>query len=893
MTDRGDARPVRWAEAAYRGALRWMPLRLDPGLERAAVEMFRDRVRAETRDHGSLAALVVLLRAIADLGRSWLASRVERRPRLEPSEGSRRRMLMSNLLLDVRHAVRQWRRTPSFPLTTLVALSLGIGIAATMFSVVSGILLRPLPFPAPDELVQVWDSNPRRNLPRYPTSPANLVDWRASADAFAELAGYTTSTVTVVMGDDAHRVPATAAQSNLLDLLGVPVALGRGFAASDERPESAGVVIVGHRLWISRFGGDPDIIGLRLLINDELRRVIGVLAEDVALAPDTDLWLPLVFDFGIFQARGAKFVRVVGRLRPDTSLSVAQAQLDAVSATLARTHPDTDGEWHAVIVPLHDQLVGQVAPALVALSGGVGLLMLLACANVLSLQIAQLTARKREFALRQALGAGRARLIRQNLVETTLLSLVSAGVGLGLAYVLTSLVIALQPGNLPRVENIVVDGQVLAFVTGLAVVVGLGVGLVSAVMAGREGWRSPIAGGLVRADSSHRIRRAVLVVQIAVAVMLFSGFGLVARSLYGLLTTDPGFVPAGLMAATVTPPRSRYPEAAQRATFYHEVAERLRAMPHIANVSVTTRLPMTGLTTYSYAVDRPPFPPVSDWSQGQLRAVGPDYFATLRIPLREGRLFTALDDARAPAVVVINETMARQLNLGADLLGTRLHITSGDVACPCGIIGVVADVRETGLETPPVPVYYLPEAQSIWTTRSLIVRSDAPADEVALAMRAAVASVDPMVPLYDVGPVDRIIDRRLASPRFNAWLMGVFAAFALGLTTAGIFGVTSFVVSQRMPELAVRAALGAGRSRLVWLVERDALGTAAAGLAIGIGGTVASAGYVQSLLVNLSPLDAPVLASSVGSLGVASALAALVPATRAGRADPIDSLRVD
>lgn len=889
MTRRLAFRVADWAERAYARALQLTSTDLSPDYVDDAREMFRDRAREAARANGCVAVLVTLGSALTDaVVQAW---NPEAPPTSLPGAAGAgpKESMMTDLLMDVRFALRRWVHAPTFSLTALGTLALGIGLAAAMFSVVNGVLLRPLPFQDPDRLVMVWDSNIERNRPRFPTSPANFFEWSDRADGFSGLSAYLAGTATLAEGSEPARLPATAVRWNLFSVLGARFELGRGFTEIENTPGSADVVILGHRLWSTRFGRDPAVLGRLLTVNERPHRVVGVLADDVPLTPDTELWLPLTFEFDVFQARGARFITVVGRLAEGVALAGAQSQMDTLSASLSESYPANAG-WTAVVVPVHEQLVGGVRSPLLILAAAVGLVLLIACANVLNLQIAQASTRRQEFELRRALGAGSARIVRQLVLESTVLASLGAAAGLAVAVVLTRLVVSLNPGNVPRADAIGVDGRVLAFVALLTIVIGIGIGIVSAVYASRLSLR-PAAAMLGASRRGRRLRRAVVISEVAVAVMLVSGFGLVSRSLFGLFAVDLGFEASGLVTGQLAPPASRYPEAPQRAEFYQQVAEHLRAVPAFDMVAVATRLPLTGSTSFGYVVDREPVPPQNEWTPGQLRAVDPNYFQTMRVPLREGRLLEPRDDARAPAVVVVNETMAKDLGLGAALLGTRLRISSGDVSCPCEIVGVVADVRETAIETAPVPAYYLPQAQSIWTSRQLIVRSDAPLAAVAAAMRSAVAAVDPAVPLYDVQPVSQIVNRRLASPRFNAWLLGVFAALALVLAAGGIYGVTSFVVSQRMPELAVRVALGARPRALVWLVERDALLTAGAGLALGLGGAMATTRFLESMLINVSPLDMTVLAATLALLGVACAAAAWLPALRASRADPIDALR--
>ena len=888
---------VRVAELVYG----WFGIVLPRGFREEwwqdAREMFRDGTRSAVATRGVRVLPLLVTRGVMDLLLQAFVMRREAHGKSDVADADRaipvrRGRVWDELRSDVRHAVRALLRTPGFTLAALATLAVGVGVNAAMFGVVNGVLLAPLPHVEAERLVLVWERNLERGWPRYTVSPANWEDWRTRATLFEGMAAYVSGTATLSTGGEPERVRSVDVDAALFDVLRVQPLLGGVFTADAQAPGSEDVVVLSHRLWAGRFGGDASLVGQTIRVDDRSVRVAGVLAPDFAFQAGTDLWRPLVFPFDVQSARGAHYLSVLARLAPGAAVASAQAQMDAISGGLARDHADTNAGWSAVVVPLREQLVGGVERALLVLWGAVAFVLLIACANVVNLLLARGTARRAEFGVRKALGAGPARLARQLVVESLVLAVSGAMLGIGLALALTRVLVVLNPGNLPRTDGVAVDLTVGLYTAAIAILVGVAIGLIMAVQASRTDATAHLAAGSRRAaGGSQRVRRALLVGEIALAMVMLTGFGLLAKSLATILAVNTGFTSAGLITARVSPPSSRYPEAANRAAFYDAVLERLRAAPVVTSASVVTRVPLTGSFSFGFEVDDGDVPGPAEWASGQLRAVEPSYFTTMGIRVVSGRGFTNADGANAPPVVIVNETLARTHLVDRDPIGSRLLVSSGDASCPCEVIGVVADVRELALDAPPAPIYYLPQAQSIWTTRTLIVRSAAPLETVVRTMREAVAAVDAEIALYDVQPLDRVVAAALASPRSNAVLFAIFAALALLLAALGVYGVMSYLVGQRTRELGVRSALGAHARTITWLVEREALAVTATGIALGLLASVLLTRSMSSMLFAVRPLDAGVLLGVSGFLALVSAGAAGLPALRAGRIDPARALR--
>jgi putative ABC transport system permease protein len=824
------------------------------------------------------------------------------RGRRRPKRTDRRRLdagqrgieMLASLMSDVRYAVRQLVRRPGFTVVAVATLAIGIGANTAIFSVVNAVVLRPLAFEDPDRIVMVWENNLERGYDRFTVSPANFVDWRERGDAFDDLAAYTGGSHTLTGHGAPTRLTVTFVSASLFSVLGVRPFLGRGFASDENDPGRDGVVVLSHIVWENRFGGDPGIIGRTILLDGNATEVIGVMPPDFAFRRQTEAWRPLSFDFDVSESRGAHYLRVLGKIKESFSVQQAEAAMGTLAGALEQEYPNINSGWGAVVVPLHEQIVGNVRRALAVLFGAVTVVLLIACANVANLLLSRSSSRQQELAVRAALGAGRRRLLRQLLTESVTLALVGGTAGILLAFAGLQVLVALNPGNLPRMEEIGVDGSVLLFALLAAILTGVVFGLVPAFHSSRSDLYESLKVGGGRTSGSvpgHRAKSLLVVSEVALALILVVGSGLLIQSFRRLQAVDPGFNADNAIAMQISPPESRYPETEHISTFYRTLLEQLETVPGISSVGAATGLPMRGRIRFSFSVVGRPAVPGSQQPSADFRTVSPDYFRTMGIPLLRGRGFTSGDDARAPSVVIINENLARQHFPDEEPLGQALNISTSDAPCPCEIVGVVADVRQRSLEQDAQAGYYLPAAQAVWRSMVVVARTPSNPTAVVPAMRQVVSAIDPDLAVYDVETLENRLSQSIARPRFNTVMLGVFAAVALLLAMVGIYGVMSYAVSQRRNELGIRVALGARTGEIIRLVVGRALGLTGAGIVIGLAGAYGTTRFLASMLFDVNPLDPATFAVVTAVLIGVAVLASYLPARRAARVDPVTALR--
>jgi len=826
----------------------------------------------------------------------WLeVIRGGRKPHPSPGHNTSGGSMTFDAVADLKYAARQLVRRPGYTIVAIVTLALGIGANSAIFSVVNGVLLRPLPFPEPDHVVMVWESNVQRGWSRFTASPANYMDWRERNEVFEHLAAYTNGSQTLTGSGEPERLAVTFAWADFFDVLGVVPQLGRTFRPDENQPGNESVTILSHRLWRTRFGSDLGIVGRTLTLDGQPVEVIGVLPPDIGFRRETDLWMPLAFEFDISHARGAHYLVAIARLSDGLSLEQAEAGMQTLAASLAQEYPETNQGWSVDLVPVREQIVGDVGQALLLLFGAVGVVLLIACANVANLALARGAVRQSEMAARAALGAGRARLVRQLLTESIVVALCGGVLGLGLAFAGLQLLQSLSPANLPRLADIRIDIMVLGFTTVVAVGTGLAFGVLPAISVSRTDLGQTLQSGSVRGGGTrrHRARAALLVLQVALSVVLIVGAGLLIRSLRALQAEDAGFTAENVVTMRLSAPASRYPDSNEVLNFYETVLQRASSVPGITSVATTTNLPQFGSISFSFLIEGRDAGDPASTPSGNFRAVSPDYFRTLQIPLLRGRSFTNADRGDAPAVLLINETLAERYFPDEDPIGKSLTVQSGDAACPCEIVGVVGDVKQGGLEDETSPGYYLPQLQSIWRTRSLVARTNLPASAAISALRTAVHQVDPDLAVYQVQTLDQRMAEAIATPRFNSVMLSLFAAVALLLAVVGIYGVESYNVSQRVRELGIRAALGANATSISRLVVGHALALSTVGVAIGLLTAVFATRLLAGMLFAIDPLDTPTFAGVAVLLVAVAALASYVPARRAARVDPVIALRLE
>jgi putative ABC transport system permease protein len=785
---------------------------------------------------------------------------------------------MRGLVQDLRYAVRLLAKSPGFTCAAVVALALGIGASTTIFSVVSAVLLRPLPYPDPDRVVMVWDSNPGRGWDKFAVSPGNFTAWSETPAGFDALAALQTAAFVLTGQGDPERLEGLRATEAVFGLTGAPPALGRAFAAADYDSGAEPVVLLTDALWRRRFAARPDILGTAVTLNAVSHTIVGVLPRDVRLPTGAEILAPLILSAQDRQSYGAHYLTVMARLGTGATVDTAQVALRAIASRLEKEHPDSNTGWTVRVVPLYEQVTGGIRPALLALGGAVGCLLLIACANVANLLLARAASRRGEIAVRSALGARPARILRMLLTESVVLAVLGGGLGILLAVWGIDLVRALPPGTLPRSSGIALDPGTLAFTLALSIVTGLLFGVVPGLVLARSRLTSALQdGGRAGASRVSRRTRATLVAgQVALAHVLLVGAGLHMRSLQALLRVEPGFRPDGV-----------------RAAFYDRALESLAALPGVVSVAAVTTVPVSGNDMiFSFEVDgQPPRPPDQAVSANWY-SVSPGYFETMGLPLMAGRAFTAADAAASPRVAIINQTFARRMFPGEDPLGRRLRMgIDGTVARE--IVGVVGDVRHYGLDSAVTMQMYEPYAQIAFDEMTFLVRTSGDPGAIAGESRRAVLSVDPEQPVTSTRTLTGIIAESTAQRRFTLVLLSAFAAAALLLAAVGVYGVIAFAVSQRTHEIGVRMALGAERRAILGLVLRQGMTMVLAGVAAGLAGALALSRLARALLYGVGATDPPTYALTATLLCLVAFAATYLPARRATRVEPTTALRCE
>ncbi len=799
------------------------------------------------------------------------------------------------MIRDLRYALRGLARSPGFTAAALWTLALGIGTNAAMFSVAHAVLLRPLPGAEPQRLVRLgqtkgeWHTN---------VSPPNFVDWKNRSRTLEGLSGYEVAGVNLLSGDDAERVRVAFVSPSLLPLLGVRPAAGRGFTESEAQPDNDRVVLLSDSYWRSHFGSDPSAVGRSIQINGSPNTIVGILPADLEFPTFSraEIWKPLALTAQDLQARGSKWVSVVGRIRSGVSLGQARAEMAAISADLARAYPDQNTGWQAEVIPLAQDVASASRPMLLLLLGAAGFVLLIACANVGNLLLARANRRRREIAVRVALGASRRRLIRQLLTESLVLSFGGGALGvLGAVWILQA-----TAGPLARVlprTPAGIEPAVLAFSLALAVAASITFGLVPAWQATGRTIEGGLRGSGLRTAGAHRTTAVFVAAEIALCLMLLTGAGLLLRSLAKLSAINPGFETGNLVAMNLNLPIAQYPDPASWPRFFEEVRTRTDALPAVDSASYISHLPVTqdGFDN-GFTVEGRPMPRGDEYS-AEMRWVGPGYFETLRIPLRAGRFLAETDRDGAPLSVVVNESFAREYFPGESALGRRLLISFCRRSEPCPpsweIVGVVGDVRERALDSTASPQMYVPEAQLPMSYTSLLVRTRAPAAAVAADVRRTVHGLDPSVAVWSVQRMDDVIGESAGGRRFAVRLLSAFAALALILAAVGVAGVMAYSVSERVREIAIRMALGARRREVMAAVLRRALGMISVGVLAGLAAAFAVTRLLRALLFEVSATDPWVFSGAAAVLIAVGLASAYWPARRAAGVDPLTALRAE
>jgi predicted permease len=817
--------------------------------------------------------------------------------------------LIESSLQDVRYAVRQLWANPTFAIVIILTLALSIGANSAIFSVIDSVLLKPLAYPQPDRIVRIFLSN--SIYPKFNLNSFDFRDYRARSKSFDSLAAYTRGDLQLSGGSGAPvRLNGFQITSGFFRVLGLHPEFGREFDEKAELPGNGQQVILSDRLWRTEFGAAPDIVGRKITLNMQPYMVVGVMPpgtahpgndyHSLAYGDDLDVWSPFTFD-GDPSERGSHIVEGIGRLKNDVTFAQASAEMNAIMTQLGREHPDSDMGWQVLVIPLYREIVGSSQRILLVLLGAVGMVLLIACANAANLMLARANARRRELAVRLALGAQRARLVRQLLTESLLIALAGGAVGLGMAAGGVKALVSLLPTSFPRVHEIHVNAPVFAFTFLVSAATGVLFGLIPAIQASRtdpqqglhEGGRTSTGGG-----RQSRLRNAFVISELCLACVLLIGAGLMLRSLLNLLHLDPGFRQEHVLTATLSLPQESYKTEGAAGHFYDELATNLSQIPGVRSAGAGSDLPWTGYDDNlgGWSIEGKQPPPHEEF-HARYHLATPDYFRALGIPLLSGRFFTEGDKSGAPKVVIINRAMAQKYWPHEDAVGKRINFFADHPAEKdwTTVVGIVGDVKDRPSSPGAEPAFWWSNLQqgSLFSDMSLVVRSDTDPQSLAAAVRDQVWRLDPALAVADVQLMDQIVEGSVATPRFAFVLVGLFAGLAILLAAIGIYGVISYSVGRRTSEFGLRMALGAQRLDVLRLVLTQAAGLVLAGTALGLVFALALAGVLKSLIYEVSPAD-PLTFASVGLMVIAVAvLACYIPARKATKADPMIALRAE
>jgi putative ABC transport system permease protein len=806
--------------------------------------------------------------------------------------------LLESLIQDLGFGTRMLRKSPGFTAVALLTLALGVGANSAIFTVINAVLLRPLPYQDPERLVTLWESNPQQEVARSTVSASSYLDWKTQSQTLEYISAYRYWGFVLAGGNEPERISGARVSASLFPLLGVKAAHGRTFLPVEDQFGKGSVVLVSDGLWRRRFGADPDLMGKSLTLNGANHTVVGILPPYCKL-PDADVWIPLALEPYAITQRGSRTLTVLAHLRTGVTPAQARAEMHTIARRLQQQYPEANTGWDVDILPLHEGMVAQIRPALLVLWGAVCFLLVIACANLVNLQLARAALREREIAVRIALGAGRSRLIRQLLTESALIALLGGSLGLLLALGSTELLVKLRAAQLPRISDVGIDRHVFGFTLLISLAAGLGFGLVPAWHASRSNLNQTLKEGRGRATGSarlSRIRNGVVVCEVALAFVVLIGAGLLVRSFVGLRGVEPGFHPSNVLTMTISLLESEYPESHQKVSFFQRLLQHINTLPGVLSAGLVSHLPLAGrnLSADFTSEDRSPLPSGQPPSADYV-SISPDYFSVMRIPLLKGRQFTDRDVMGAPSVVVIDEIMAHRYWPNQNPLGRRLILgsTIGADQAPRAVVGVVGSVRSAGLESEPRPTMYVPYSQTAWPTMSVVVRADRDPIRLSAAVRKEVLALDSGQPVYNVRLLEDVLGASLEARRFQMLLLGVFAAVALMLAVTGVYGVMAEAVMQRTHEMGIRMALGAHRGDVLKLVMGRGVRLTLSGVAIGLCGALALTHWISSLLFGVSASDPVTFAIISLVLTGVALLACYIPARRASRVDPVVALGYD
>jgi predicted permease len=817
---------------------------------------------------------------------------------------------MTTLFNDLKYGFRMLFKYPGVTTLAVITLALGIGANSAIFSVVNAVILRPLPYQNPDRLVSLWEKVPERG--RWRVAPANFFDWKKQNTTFEDMAAFGAGTMTLTGGGEPEQLLGTRATAGYFAVIGVEPELGRSFTAEEYEPGKGQVAILGHNFWQRRYGGNANILNQSIILDGTSYTVVGIMPP--AIFPSwpnaagkysfdqtqQQFWIPMSFSAQFAGLRTAHVLGVLGRMKPGVAVAQAQADMNTIGARLEHEYAANKGEG-IIVNPFMDEMVGSVRPVLMTLLGAVGLVLLIACANIAGLLLAQHASRSKEVAIRTALGAARGTIVRQFVIESLLLSAMGTVAGLVLARAGIDLILKLVPDQLPRFSQTELSWRVLGFTILLSLLTCMLFGLLPAWQASKSDLQATLEQGRRVSGpgaARQRFRQLLVVFQMSVAVMLVIGAGLLMKSFWHLRNVDPGFKPANVLSLGVTLPQSKYAQQQQINTFYTQLLERISALPGVEASSIAYDHPLQANWIDSFGIEGRPAVPGESLS-ANFSPVSSDYFRTVGTPLISGRLFTPQDDQDHPGVVVVNETFARRYFPREKPLGQKLQLSppariwSNQKFTSFEIVGIVRDVKSGGLSAAAEPAYYVPAVQAPLVDMTILVRTKDDPTAILPALRRTVWSLDPDQPVVNVSTMEKIVSDSIAQPRLSMTLMGLFGGLALVLAAVGIYGLLSYAVTQRTQEMGIRIALGAQVRDVLGLILKQGLLLVLLGEALGLIGSFALTRVIGSLLFGVTPTDAPTFAVVALVLAAVAMFACYFPARRATKVDPMIALRYE
>jgi len=811
---------------------------------------------------------------------------------------------MDTLFRDIRYGIRNLVKQPGFTAIVLLTLGLGIGASTAIFSVLNSVLLRQLPYRQSERIVAIQELNPKGT--RVQVTSANFLDWRAQNTVFEHLSAIREGTSNLALSDSAERIDIAQTSANFFDVFGVAPANGRLFIPADELAGHEPIVVLSHALWQGTFGSDPGLIGKPIRLDGRNYTVVGVAPVGFQYPSKTEAWLPplklvpeLFENQDVTQTRGMGYLSAVALLKPGVSLTQAAGEMETITSRLRQQYPESNNNRFNKVVSLHEHLVGETNKMLWLLFGAVTFVLLIACANVANLLLANAASRQKEMAIRTALGASRFRVMRQLFTESAFLALAGGVIGLMFSVWGVPLITRLLPREFPRLEEIQMDWRVLGFTLLASVITGFLFGLAPALHLTKSGLQDAMkesshgAGGSVHRS---RLRQSLIVAEVALSVVLLAGAGLLFRSFLQLQSVKAGFTPDQVLTASLSPSGEKFQSDTDYVNYFDNVTERIAALPGVREVGVINTLPLKKGPTLRFRVEGRPALPVDKWPPANYRTVSPNYFHVMNIPVLQGRTFTRTDNEQAPSKLMVNQALVVQNFSGENVIGKRINFgrtDSNQQPIWLEIVGVVADVKNQELKDPPEPEFYFSTLQNPFQTMSIVIRSTVEPNSLVSSVRQAVSEVDKTAPVADFETMERIVTESVMQPRFNMVLLGLFSAIALLLSAAGIYGVTAYTVTQRTHELGIRLALGAQLGDVLRMILKQGMAVIFLGLVIGLGAAFALTRLLKTLLFGVGATDPLTFIAITSLLTLVALVACYIPARRATKVDPLVALRYE